>query len=193
MNKDYSLDALNKFLDYILDKGLLKPETAKSRKVAVNKILVKLSPEEQGDLRQVNLDDQANRFANLNGADYLPTSMQVYKSRVKSALSDFFLYVDNPMTFRPSAASRAVSKPSGGGPKRAASNTSGAAVAPSPGGLNEDQRPPAATPLSAHDHLVFPIPIRPGLVVKLTNIPSDLTAGEAEKIAQVVKALACNE
>jgi len=42
MVKDYSLDALNRFLDYALEKGLLKPETSKSRKTAVNKILEKI-------------------------------------------------------------------------------------------------------------------------------------------------------
>jgi hypothetical protein len=34
------------------------------------------------------------------------------------------------------------------------------------------------------------IPIRPGLVVTLVNIPSDLTSAEAERIAGFVRMLA---
>jgi hypothetical protein len=37
---------------------------------------------------------------------------------------------------------------------------------------------------------VFPIPIRENVVVRIHNLPFDLTAAEAEKIANVVKAMA---
>jgi hypothetical protein len=36
---------------------------------------------------------------------------------------------------------------------------------------------------------VFPIPLRPNLIVELSNLPHDLTAKEAAKICAVVKAL----
>lgn len=192
MNKDYSLDALNKFLEYTIDKGILKAETAKSRRVASNKILEKLGPEERADLRLVNLDVEADRFANRQGGDYLPASLQVYKSRARSALTDFFAYVDNPMTFKPAGASRAVAKANGGTPKKASGGAGQAA--PQNGVTAAPQLPVAPAPsVETHDHLVFPIPIRPGLVVKLMHIPADLSTGEAEKIAQVVRALACKE
>lgn len=186
MNKDYSLDALNKFLDYVADKGMMKAETAKGRKVAANKIFEKLTPEERQDLRLANLDTEAERFGNRQGSDYMPASLQVYKSRVKSALSDFFSWVDNPAAFRPSVATRSgATKPNGSAKK---TNTETVNVAP------KVDTPPLHNPgAGASDHLIFPIPIRPGLVVKLTNIPVDLTTAEAEKIAQVVRALACSE
>jgi hypothetical protein len=36
----------------------------------------------------------------------------------------------------------------------------------------------------------IPVPIRPGVVVRLTGIPNDLTSSEARKLANVVLALA---
>ena len=189
MNKDYSLDALNRFLDYVADKGIMKAETAKGRKVAANKIFDKLTPEELQDLRLVNLDTETERFANRQGSDYLPASLQVYKSRVKSSLADFFSYVDNPMTFRPSVSSRMASTKINGSSKKAGTTEVNTAAA-----VPKTEAPaPHSTGNALPDHLIFPIPIRPGLVVKLTNVPVDLTTAEAEKIAQVVRALACSE
>lgn len=192
MEKNYSLDAFNEFLDYTLLKGILKPETAKSRKVAANKILEKVTPDERADLRLVNLDVEAERFANRQGNGYLAASLKVYKSRAKSALSDFFSYVENRMAFRPSVANRGAGKPSKGSAKRSGASPGSSKIeAPAPASV-VGAHPAPALP-SGHDNLMFPIPIRPGLIVKLTNIPADLTAAEAEKIAQVIKALACNE
>jgi hypothetical protein len=37
---------------------------------------------------------------------------------------------------------------------------------------------------------VFPIPIRPDVVVRIHGLPFDLSTAEAEKIANVVKAMA---
>ena len=104
MVKDYSLDALNRFLDYALEKGLLKSETAKSRKTAVNKILEKITDEQRADVRKIDLDLEADHFANRQGAGYIPASLQTYKSRARTALADFEAYVDNPMTFKPAGA-----------------------------------------------------------------------------------------
>lgn len=42
----------------------------------------------------------------------------------------------------------------------------------------------------SESHVVYPIPIRPGLIVRIANLPDDLTKAEAEKIAAVVMALA---
>jgi hypothetical protein len=194
MVKDYSLDALNRFLDYALEKGLLKPETAKSRKTAVNKILEKIPSEQRDDVRKVDLDLEAEHFANRQGAGYIPSSLQTYKSRAKTALADFEAYVDNPMTFRPAGASngKAQSKTSSGQAQRKSQQKSkqekltAETDESDSGGRSSDGR-------QAPEGLTFPVPIRPGLIVQLKGVPFDLTTAEAEKIAQVVKALASNQ
>lgn len=193
MVKDYSLDALNRFLDYALEKGLLKAETAKSRRTAVNKILEKITDEQRADVRKVDLEIEAQHFANRQGAGYIPSSLLTYKSRAKTALADFERWVDNPMAFRPS----------GGGTAKAVTKN-GVSPGKKPKATpRETSEPPAreAPPAESYSApaveqsagLTFPVPIRAGLIVQLCGIPFDLTVGEAEKIAQVVKALASQQ
>lgn len=193
MVKDYSLDALNRFLDYALEKGLLKSETAKSRKTAVNKILEKITDEQRTDVRKVDLELEADHFANRQGAGYIATSLQTYKSRAKTSLADFVAYVDNPMHFRPSAGNGKVqSKSAGAQTIRKAKQSKPLAAAYELSGARGIQRTDDYPSSDDRPTLTFPIPIRPGLIVQLNGIPFDLTAGEAEKIAQVVRALANN-
>lgn len=193
--RDYSLTGLNKFLDYASDKGLMKKETASGRKRAANQILGILDEHELHDLRQVDLEATANRFANLQGSKFKPSSLQVYVSRTKSAVQDFISYVDDPINFKSSVSVRASSG-NGGGNKRTKkqkdtkkndSSTSHTPPAHTHGpGVAPQSHPPATQPGT----LVFPVPIRADLIVNISNIPSDLTEQEAAKIAAVVKALA---
>ncbi len=193
MVKDYSLDALNRFLDYALEKGLLKAETAKSRRTAVNKILEKITDEQRSDVRKVDLDLEAEHFANRQGAGYIPSSLLTYKSRAKTALADFVNWVDNPMGFRPlgSGNGKAANKTNGGSAPKRVKPTAKAEPPEVP--AREATGATQAAPVEQPAGLTFPVPIRAGLIVQLCGIPFDLTVGEAEKIAQVVKALASQQ
>lgn len=195
MTKDYSVDALNKFLDYALEKGLVKPETAKSRKTAVNKILEKITDAQKADVRTVNLDIEAEHFANRQGAGYIPSSLQTYKSRAKTALADFEKYVDSPMHFRPSGSvnGKAQGKQGAGQQARKVRQNKQSEREVATGNTHGEQRLEDERPDIDSRTLTFPVPIRPGLVVQLQGIPFDLTIAEADKIAMVVKALANNQ
>ncbi len=194
MVKNYSLDALNKFLDYALEKGLLKAETAKSRRTAVNKILEKITDEQRADVRKVDLELEAEHFANRQGAGYIPSSLLTYKSRAKTALADFVSWVDNPMAFRPSGSTSGKA-----GVRNGTATAKKAKALPRVDGVETPAHEATAVPAQATPmleqpaRLTFPVPIRAGLIVQLCGIPFDLTAGEAEKIAQVVKALASQQ
>jgi hypothetical protein len=192
MVKDYSLDALNRFLDYALEKGLLKAETAKSRRTAVNKILEKISDEQRADVRKVDLDLEAEHFANRQGSGYIPSSLLTYKSRAKTALADFVSWVDNPMAFRPSGASNGKAGPKNGGATQKKARVMPKAEPPE-APLRDVPKVAAAPTVEPQAGLTFPVPIRAGLIVQLCGVPFDLTVGEAEKIAQVVKALASQQ
>lgn len=196
MTKDYSFDAMNRFLDYTIEKGLLKPETAKSRKTAVNKILEKINDEQRADLRKIDLESETEHFANRHGTEYIPSSLQVYKSRSKAALTDFVRYVDDPMQFRPTVGNNgrnrsAAMNPIAGKPLRRNRDNHGSSGDATANAGPYDENISAVAQSTAA--LTFPIPIRAGLVVQLSNVPFDLAAGEADKIAQVVKALASKE
>lgn len=193
--RDYSLTGLNNFLDYALDKGLMKKETASGRKRASNQILEVLDEHELRDLRQVDLDAAARRFANLQGSKFKPSSLQVYVSRTKSAVQDFISYVDDPINFRSSVSTRASS---GNGKfkkdikkqKDIGSSTNANQAAPPLSGDTSRQNENPGGLGGAPGTLIFPVPIRSNLVVNISNIPSDLTEQEAAKIAAVIKALA---
>jgi hypothetical protein len=171
----YSAEALGKFLDYLTEKGLLKQATAMSRKTAAMRILSVLDDADRLDLRKIDIDDVFNRFQNRAGSGFKPDSLATYKTRFSAALSDFLKWVENPAEFRTSVAPRSKGDADEAGTKKARSNLIG---------VSRRSTQPEM------DGFVFPIPIREGVVVKISNVPSDLSKEEASKIAAVIQALA---
>ena len=178
---DLSLQSLLSFLDYLASKGLMPRNTVAGRKAAVGKVLGVLDPEEQADVTQIDLSSAMNRFINLEGKGYTPSSLAVYKSRVASAISDFQAYSSNPAGFKLNS----PQKKAGSAPSKSSDSVAAKKHAEKPGSAlhrPEQQSVPTAN--------VFPIPIRADLVVRIHGLPFDLTVAEAEKIASVVKAMA---
>lgn len=178
---DKSLSALLSFLDWMGSKGLMQRNTVAGRKAASSKVLGVLDPEEQDDVTQVNLDDAMTRFHNLEGKKYVPASLGVYRSRVSAALDDFSRYLADPASFKPGLVRR-----------KQGNNTATKATKKLKPNTGEPH--PAAPELSqssSHSPVnVFPIAIRPDVVVRIQGLPFDLTESEARKIASVVLALA---
>jgi hypothetical protein len=176
---DCSRDAVLDFLDYLARKGLVKPGTVASRKVAVNALLSILSDDEAKDLRELDIEVLLQRFSNLKGSEFKPESLRVYKSRLVSTLEDFNNYRQNPAGFKPSGIVR---------DKKAALRDRVKAretkhVVTAVGGQSHEIQ------TTKVDEFTFPIPLRSGVVVKVTGIPADLTPEEAAKIGKVVLAL----
>lgn len=178
MTDNYSIQELNKFLDYLRTKGLMKADTVAARKAAVNGVLGILTPEETKDVRSLDLDDVILRFANLKGSGFKPESIRVYKSRVSSSIADFLEYRKNPVTFKPNVSGQRSSS----SPKRGNKDEKGS-IAKNRNHTSEHSE-------VAADEVIFPIPLRPDLVIRLVGIPEDLSKREASKIAAVVMALA---
>ncbi len=105
---DRDKQALDGFLDFLAQKGLVPKNTISARKAAVNKVLGILAPEELSNVIQLDMDEVAHRFANLEGQNYTPDSLKTYVSRSRVAIDDFERYLENPMAF----------KPKGGNPQR---------------------------------------------------------------------------
>jgi hypothetical protein len=176
---DRSLTSLLGFLDWLGTKGLMARNTAFGRKAACSNVLGVLDPEEQVDVTQADLDLAMKRFANLHGKRYTPKSLQVYEGRVRRSIADFARYLSDPSGFKVNGGvtktkSAATSKP------RANQSSS------------EPDAPDAPTISSAVGTTanVYPIPIRADLVVRIHGLPFDLTRAEAERIANIVKAMA---
>lgn len=179
---DKSYDGLIGFLDWTAEKGLMAKNTVNGRKAAVSGVFGILDPEEKGDVTTVDLDNAMTRFINLQGKKYNPSSLTVYKSRTNAALNDFRQWLKDPMAFRPQGNKSDKGNGKTLKPKEAKS-------AP----VNQEPPPSALftpTPTPTPSANVFPIQIRENLVIRIHGLPFDLTKSEADRIANVVKAMA---
>ncbi len=164
MANAYSADDLLEFLDHAGDKGLMPAATAQALAVATRNVLGILSDDEKADLRQLDLDAIVRRFTNKRAKDFNPSSLKEYGRRLRRAVDLFLSWRNDPANFTE---------------KELGNNESITRE------TSTEQAPDevAGTYRSA-------IPIRPGLVVTLVNIPNDLTGAEAERIAGFVRMLA---
>lgn len=185
MDGKRSREALIEFLDYLARKGLMNKATASARKAAANTVLGILDEQEAEDVTVIDVDQLFIRYANLAGSKYKPESLGVYRGRLKAAIEDFKNYQSNPMSFRPSVQSN--------GRKTAdRSRTSGQndSATPEKPVVRSMSSVTVAPPASVS---ILPIPIRQDLVVQIQGLPYDLTPAEANKIANVIRAMASTE
>jgi hypothetical protein len=173
-SKDYSEAAFLAFLRQGALAGVIRPATARSRKLAAEQLLEQLKSNERLDLRQLDVDELCTRFHKLQGSTIRPETLQIYNERLKAGLRDFISWTDNPGDFVSIEGDHSEAE------QVAARDDAGRARAREELALNP--------PRSPHD--IFPVPIREDLVVYIQNVPLDLTPREARKIAAVVQALA---
>ena len=98
----FSRDALNDFLDFAGEKGLLKKATAKARKIASTIVLGVLDDNESADLSKIDLESVIQRHRNLATGKIMPRTLATYESRTRIAVKDFFEYVKAPSSWKPS-------------------------------------------------------------------------------------------
>lgn len=179
-----SREAVLEFLEYIEKKGLMAPATAQARKVAVNKVFAILDDNEAKDVTALDLDEVMRRFSNLQGKEFTPASLRTYKSRLRSAITDFISYVENPLAFRPTVQVRE---------KKVVMRKDSLEqhqLNAEPSRQPQPQPSLLAGPMSGS---ILPIPLRADLTVYIQGVPFDLTTGEARKIAGVVTAMAISD
>lgn len=178
----YSATKLSEFWDYVIEKGLMNKETATSRKTASQKVLESLDEAERQDLRALDREHAFLRFQNIAGKRYSPSSLTVYRSRFYASLDDFLSYVANPSGFKPNTA-KSNGKAKSDGIKQTKRRPT----------VTEKESAPTQPTLdltTSSDNLTLPIPLRPGVAVKIFGLPSDLSVDEAKKICGVVSAYA---
>ncbi|MFL0356020.1 hypothetical protein ACI5KX_06025 [Erythrobacter sp. GH1-10] len=180
MSFETTIAGLLEFLDWMADKGYAPGNTISSRKAAANKVISSLGEDEAADVLAIEVEDAIERFATKHGQQYSSESLQSYKSRVKTALEDFAAYRADPVGFRPAGRSSVKPKPDKGKQtslkvKRPPHKT--ASLSPPP--------PPPSTSVGGN---VVPVPIREDVIVKIGNLPFDLSQDEARKIANVILA-----
>lgn len=180
---DGTAAGLLSFLDWTIERNELVPVTASSYRTAARRVLETEGDPALIDLRKLDVDELLRRFANRTRGDFKEQSLATYEQRFRNALAMYLTYLEGG-DWRPAKrASRSSDKRRPTpvkGPQRAASSGS------------NDEGSPAARPTRAHGApamITFPLPIRAGVRGQLV-VPEDLTAQEAQRISQVVAALA---
>lgn len=191
MDRTYTEADLAGFLDWLGNKGLVKEATARARRISALKVLSALDDHEKLDLRNIDREVAFQRFVNKESKNFNPQSLATYRGRFNTAMDDFLRYKADPTSFKPGTQQRTVRK--GQEPGAAAGKKSrGARATPAqstPTAATSPPIPPSLTPGS----IVFPIPLRQGVVVQIHNLPNDLTVAEAQRISAIVTALAIPE
>lgn len=160
---DYSVQELIKFLDYGLESRLFRSNTANTRKTAINKILFdndKLTSQERSDVRKIDVE---RIFAeNLYPDNLNSASIRTYKSRLLSSIKDFKNWKRDPVHFKSKQYVKHNLKVVNSAIDRTENNT-----------LSQD----------------IIIPIRDcKILVRICNVPFNLTTEEAQKINNVIYA-----
>jgi hypothetical protein len=176
MANGYSMDDLLNFLAHASDKGLMPAATATALGVASRNVLGVLDASEREDLRKVDLDAVIKRFNNKRAKDFNPSSLKEYGRRVHRAVDLFLSWRGDPAGF--TVKTRAGTNPR----KKDRTRFEPVSMAHENGDVQVPGPHDAGGYRSA-------FPIRPGTVVTISNIPSDLTPAEAERLATFVRML----
>ena len=170
---DYSREALARFIDFVVDKGLVNSSTAQGWRVATGKVLAGISDEERADVRRIDVDAVFRAFLNRNPGRLSPVSVGEYRRRVGRAIEEFVKWVEDPGGYgartaswqgRPEPRPRLRSAPP-----------------------RERERAPVSAPAGAGIALSYPL--RPGFLAQVT-VPPDLTVDEARRMGAFLLTLA---
>jgi site-specific recombinase XerD len=184
MSSKTSRDELITFLDYLGQKGFIPLATANARKASVKQVLSVLSDSEADDVTQLDINDVMTKFGHLHGKKYSQGSVSTYKSRLQSSLDDFKRYLENPMGFR-------VMRPAKDGNGAKVKKAKLRKPLPSSTLDSEGSQAPVSNSSTPNELAnILPIPLRSDLTIHIRGLPFDLTKAEAERIANVVIAMA---
>ena len=167
--------------NWVADKGLMNPTTAKAIRASVSQILKIEDNWENLDVRTIDVDRLIARFRNLS--DLSPGSLATYESRFRSGLESYLSYLDNPASYQPKsrkAGPREDNPESKPKSKAKAESSPSSPHAVSPG-----------TSMSAR-LIVYPFPVRPDVFAEL-KLPADLTVEEATRLGAFLKAVALSD
>ena len=178
MKNSFSMEDLLDFLDHAGDRGLIPAATARALAVASRNVFGVLSDEERRDLSAQDIDAVVKRFNNKRARDFNPSSLKEYGRRVSRAVELFLSWREDPANFsvktRATGNSRRKEKPSAESPMAHDS-------------YEGDQQFVRAQNAESYQTA---LPVRPGVIITLSNVPHDLSKSEAERLAEFVKMLA---
>ncbi|MCG6118226.1 MAG: hypothetical protein MEQ07_08560 [Aquimonas sp.] len=179
-DQDFTPERLLDFLREAPKQGLLNPAVARSRANAIDALFTVLTPAERADIRRIDVDRLPGRLHKVQGSTIRPEVLELYRIRVGEALVDYLAWLGNPGDFATISGNALrrdlrcfVSPPDNAEEARALEDIALA--------VSERRK----------DYLT--VPLRDGVTVYISNLPFDLSAAEAGRIARVVMALAATD
>jgi len=175
--EDYTPERLMNFLRQSTIEGLLNPAVAKSRLNAVEQLFVELTEPERADIRLIDVDKLSLRLHKIQDSSIRPEVLMLYNQRVSAALIDYFSWLDNPKSFS------SIGGDSFRKDKRYQATEKE---------ISREQKALEEITLTVSERApdIVSVPLREDRTVFIQNLPLDLTAREAAKIAKVIQALA---
>jgi hypothetical protein len=175
MAGDCSKQALLDFLREAALAGRISPAAARSWRNAAEQLFAQLTEAEAADLRRVDVPALAARAQERDSDRLRPEVIELYAGRLQTALDDFFRFLEAPDRFTSLARDT-----------RSAQRRDAQALPP------DEARALEALQLEITHYRpdILPIVLAPGRVVYLHQLPADLSAAEARRIARVVMAMA---
>lgn len=169
--------------DWVAEKGLMAPASARAIRAAVSQILKIDDNWESVDVSNIDIEALFARFRNLS--KIAPGSLAAYESRFRSGLQSYLAYLDNPATYQPKTR-KATQRDDKTAPKLKSRTKADVPVA-SPGSTT-----PTTMTGSSAKLVVYPFPVRPDVFAEL-KLPADLTVDEALRLSAFLKALAMSD
>ena len=187
MQNAHSLEDLLDFLNHAGDRGLMPTATAQALAVATRNVFSVLADAEKANLPLDDLDGIIRRFNNKRARDFNPASLKEYARRVRRAVEMYQQWKNDPANFtvktRATTGTKKKERPNG----RPAAPNATRAVEDIQSDTAQQLVSVAVNETSGYQTA---LPVRAGQVVVVSNIPLDLTAAEAERLAQFIRMLA---
>lgn len=182
MELDFSKSTFLKFLDYLSDSKLMKPETVRGWRVAATKLLSNLSSTEEADIRSVDLDVAVIKVVNQSSGMIKSGSLNTYKSRITIAIEEFTKWRTNPAGYKPRSLSVKTIKKQGEQPEQRRQRHRY---------QQSNQRESVPTDIASEDTsqgISLQYPLRPDFIVKVF-VPKDLKLAESKRLGAFLSTL----
>lgn len=180
-NMDFSKSAFFKFLDYLSDSKLMKPETIRGWRVAALKLLSTLTEAEEADVRNIDFDIAVLKVVNQSSGSIKPGSLSTYRNRVSIAIKEFVKWKNDPAGYKPRGLTGKSAKPNESADRHKASNRSN-----SP---EQEVSTKADSEDIVQSSISLIYPLRPDFLAK-TVVPRDLTLEEAKRLSAFLSTIA---
>jgi hypothetical protein len=183
------------FFNWAIKQHELVENTAVALRTGAKRVLETDEAFFAADMRTLEIEDAIRRYRikSKGSPDFKEASVEEYARRFKQSVEMYVKWLNDDPTWRPPARKAASAKApakNGGSAKAAQPTATVPVVVPSQtsalDGAAVEHMPPSV------EMVKYPFLVRPGLRVHV-ELPADLTAKEAERVAKFVASLAFEE